>query len=206
MNTSTEPFGLPDTAPELARRFAVIMAGLGTLIARRFLKMPHLSGFTVLLYGRLNRAVRRLHRALTRPAGKVRAARARAGRADGAPAASGAVARERPVALPSGRGWIVRELGWEAAAYMLHLEVLLAEPGTQAALEAKPGLWRILRPICRMLGVVMPVAAPAVLVVADVVDLVSAPEPDTMSGVWLEIDAVGLPGIAGDCEVPATCW
>ena len=77
MNSSATPFGLPDTAPELARRFAVIMAGLGALVARRFIRMPHLVGFTLLLWGRLNRAVRRFHRALTVPA-KVWVLRVRA--------------------------------------------------------------------------------------------------------------------------------
>ncbi len=147
MNSSAEPFGLPDTAPELARRFAVIMAGLGALIARRFLKMPHLAGFTLLLWGRLNRAVRRLHRALTQKPGKLRAKRAPVVRAD--------VVRVRSMSLPSGRGWIVRELGWEAATYMGQLEALLAEIGTRATLAAAPGAARILRPICRMLGVVV---------------------------------------------------
>ena len=142
MNASTEPFGLPDNAPELARRFAVIMAGLGALIARRFLKMPHLSRFTVQLWNYLNRATRRFYRALTRKSVK---ARARVGRADDT--------RVRPVALPTGRGWIVRELGWEAAAYLSHLEVLLGEIAAQASLAAAPGAGRILRPICRMLGV-----------------------------------------------------
>ena len=145
MNLSTEPFGLPDDAPELARRFAVIMAGLGALIARRFLKMPHLSQFTVQLWNYLNRATRRFYRALTRKPAKARAKRARVGRADDA--------QVRPVALPSGRGWIVRELGWEAAAYLSHLEVLLAEVATRAALNGAPGAGRVLRPICRMLGV-----------------------------------------------------
>ena len=155
MNLSTEPFGLPDDAPELARRFAMIMAGLGALIARRFVKMPHLSGFTVLLWSRLNRAVRRLHRALISP-GRVRAPRV--------PARGTHMARERPLALPSGRGWIVRELGWEAAAYLGYLEALLAEIETQAALAEALRAGRILRPICRMLGVsasVTPKIAPA---------------------------------------------
>ena len=193
MATANEPFGLPDTAPELARRFAVIMAGLGALIARRFLKMPPLSGFTLLLYGRLNRAVRRLHRALLR-GDKFRATRAPVERTD--------VGRVRQVSLPSRRGWIVRELGWEAAAYMLHLEVLLAEIATRAALAKAPGAGRILRPICRMLGVAMPVvAAPADLVSAEaVVGLVVAevaPEVAVRPGVWRAVEAVELAGEAG---------
>ena len=182
---STEPFGLPDAAPELARRFAWIMAGLGALIARRFLKIPHLSRFTVQLWNYLNRATRRFYRALTRKPAKVRATRVQGDRTD--------VERVRPVALPSGRGWIVRELGWEAAAYLGAMEVLLAEVATRAALTEKPRAGRILRPICRMLGVsagVTPVAvrakrAPAVVVGAC-------------------LDPADLPGVVVDCEVIET--
>ena len=156
MNMLSTPFGLPDSAPAFARRFAMIMAGLGALVARRFVAKPHLSGFTLLLWGRLNRSVRRLYRALTIPA-KLRAPRARVERA-----------RQVQLRLPAGRGWIMRELGWEAAAYLLQLEALLAEMATQAALARAPRAARIIRPICRMLGVsaslVPQIAAKAVAV------------------------------------------
>ncbi len=141
MNTFSTPFGLPDTAPDWARRFAMIMAGLGALVARRFITMPHLTGFTLLLWGRLNRSVQRLYRALTIPT-KAGAPRARVERT-----------RHVRLHLPSGRGWIVCELGWEAAAYLLQLEALLTEIATQTALARAPGAARIVRPICRMLGV-----------------------------------------------------
>ena len=181
MNNIATPFGLPRTAPELARRFAMIMAGLAALIARRFLKMPRLSGFTVRLWSYLNRAVRRFHRALTRP-GKVRPARARGERKG--------VDRIRPVAMPSGRGWIVRELGWEAAVYMGQLEALLAEVASRAALADAPGAWRVLRPICRMLGVSLAVT-PGVARVVPV-------------AIGQRLEADGAPGIVADCEVFAT--
>ena len=136
------PFGVSAAAPELVRRVALILAGLGALVARRFVRMPHLMKFTLLLWGRLNRAVRRLERALTRPA-RVRAARP--GQRDRV--------RAPVLSLPMGRGWIVRELGWEAAAFMSQLEALLGELETRAALARAPGAGRVLRPICRMLGV-----------------------------------------------------
>ena len=170
MTTASEPFGLPDAAPELARRFAWIMAGLGALIARRFLKMPHLSRFTLQLWNYLNRATRRFYRALTRRPANVRAKRARVERAD--------AERARTVALPSGRGWIVRELGWEAAAYLGAMEVLLAEIATRAALAERPAAARILRPICRMLGV--PVA-----VTPEVVRPPKTPAPGIQTSVLL---------------------
>jgi hypothetical protein len=139
------PFGLPDAAPDLARRFAMIMAGLGALVARRFVRMPHLSGFTILLWTRLNRVVRRFYRALTNPSAKPRAVKARTERRE--------IAHARPVRLPSAHGWLVRELGWEAAAFMGQLEALLSEVKSRAALADAPRAVRVLRPICRLLGV-----------------------------------------------------
>lgn len=187
MNTApATPFILPDSAPELARRFAMIMAGLAALVARRFLRMPHLMGLTVLLYSRLSRAVRRFHRALTRMPAQARVARVRAERAD--------VARARSMALPSGRGWIVRELGWEAAAFMAQLEALLTEVATRSALDRAPGAARILRPICKMLAVDK-----------SLTPVLVRPVPAQPVPVWASADPTGLPGVVGDCEVLATC-
>ncbi len=172
----------------------MIMAGLGALIARRFVKMPHLSGFTLLLWNRLNRAVRRLHRVMTRPPGKARPPQLRAARTD--------TGRTRPASLPAGRGWIVRELGWEAAAYMGYLELLLAEPEMQAVLARVPGAGRILRPLCRMLGVPVAAATPPVMVVAEAAaDIVAAPiEVATpQPGAWPQAESTELAGLAGDC-------
>ena len=146
MNKPTPPLNLPDSAPELALRFGAILAGLVALVARRFLRMPHLLGFTLLLCGRLGRMARRFERLMTLP---TRAPRARIRQDDSV--------RVRSPALPSGRGWLVRELGYEAAGYGSQLEHLLAEPGVQALLARVPAVGRILRPVCRMLGV--PVAS-----------------------------------------------
>ena len=145
------PFSVSDAAPDLAQRFALILAGLGALVARRFLRMPHLMRFTVLLYSRLSRMVKRFERALTRPA-RLRVARVRVRVRVRVRADRTEVARAPRLALPSGRGWIVRELGWEAAGFMAQLEALLAEAGSRAALARTPRARRILRPICRMLG------------------------------------------------------
>jgi len=143
MKALFHPLTEPDAAPEMALRFGAIMAGLAALIARRFLRMPHLMRFTVLLYGRLNRLAARLLRAMTRPA------QVRAPRRDRAE-----TVRSNAISLPRGHGWLVRELGWEAAAYMSQLEALLREPAMLGALADAPRAARVLRPICRMLGVV----------------------------------------------------
>ncbi len=177
MNTSSSsPFSLPETAPELARRFCVILAGLAGLVARRFLRMPHLMRFTLLLWSRLSRAVPRFVRALDRP-GTPRGKRARTGR-------TARIDQVGVPGLPTGRGWLVRELGWEAAGFTCQMEALLSEPGTQATLLECPGLARILRPICRMLGVaavVVPKVAAAVAVAEMVVG--------TLPPVWVRAAA-----------------
>ncbi len=179
MNKPTPPFNLPATTPELALRLGLVLAGLVALVARRFLRMPRLAGFTVLLYGRIARAAWRFARALMRPAtnpvARVRKARANSDRA-------------RAPGLPQGRGWLVRELGWEAAGCASQLQALLDDPAMQAALAALPAAGRILRPLCRMLGVPGPVApeAPAGTV---------AMRPDAPA--WSGVEGLILPGIVG---------
>ena len=189
MNNSS-PFSLSDAAPELAQRLALILAGLAALVARRFLRMPHLVGLTVLLCGRLSRAMRRFGRALTHP-GKVRPPRARVARVKHE--------RTKQAGLPSGRGWLVRELGWEAVGYSSQLQALLSEPATQAVLASLPGAARILRPLCRMLGVpasVVPppvVVAPAAEAVAEKARPPSMPKPARQLTATVELAAPDAP-------------
>ena len=140
------PLPSPDVpAPELARRFGLIMAGLAGLIAARMLRMPRYAGLIVTLWHRLQRAARRFERVVTRPVAVGRDARPAVVRA--------ARVRKPEVRLPQGHGWLVRVLGWEAAAYMSQLETLLATPGMDALAAGRPGVGRVLRPVCRMLGV-----------------------------------------------------
>ena len=148
MNMPPAPLNPPASAPELARRVAAILAGLAAVVARRFLREPKLIGLIIPLWVWLGRAARRLERAMTR----LRAIRA-------VPVATAQVARVgrvRPVRLPSGQAWLVRALGWEAAGYGCQLEALLAEPEMQAVLARLPAAGRILRPLCRMLGMTVP--------------------------------------------------
>ena len=187
MNASSSPFSLPDTAPELARRLGVILAGLAGLVARRFLRMPHLVGLTVLLWGRLNRAVRRFDRVLARR-GVGRAARVRAARADRV--------RARSLGLPSGRGWLVRELGYEAVGYGSQLAALLADPAMQAALAAMPQAGRILRPLCRMLGLPAAIATP--VPVAATGPVMELPLAEVRRD-WPAVALTDLGGVTGNC-------
>ena len=142
--TTAAPFTPTDAAPETVQRFARILGALAGLIAARFLRRPDLLALIVPLWRWLNRAVRRLERAVARPV-VARAPGAKRERTATAPAAG--------MRLPGGRGWLVRVLGYEAAAYASQLQHLLREPEMQALLAAMPAVGRVLRPVCRMLGV-----------------------------------------------------
>ena len=142
-------------APDLVRRFGMIVAALMVVVAKRFVRAP-LVALNLPLWGWLARTVQRFGRTAARaaPVRPAQVARVRASCA-------------MRVRLPSRRGWLLRELGWEVAVYGSQLENLLAEPDMQALVTARPGLGRLLRPLCRMLGVDVPgLALPPVEVVA----------------------------------------
>ena len=56
-------------------------------------------------------------------------------------------------ALPTSRGWLVRELGSEAACHGSQIQALLAEPAAIELLSVAPTANRIVNPILRMLGI-----------------------------------------------------
>ena len=66
----------------------------------------------------------------------------------------------RPPVLPRGARWLLRLIPG-AAASRSQREALLREPEMAALLAADPRLGRILRPLCRMLGVHGSVTPPA---------------------------------------------
>jgi hypothetical protein len=132
-------------APDLARRFALIVAGLAALVAHRFLREPRLSSYIVPLWTRLTRAATRFERLMARlatnslPKPRIRPRRLKPHAAQTTP-------------LPTGHGWLIRALPHEAAVYAAQLESLLAEPAAADLLAASPAAGRILRPLARMLG------------------------------------------------------
>ena len=143
------PPNLFTDAPELALRLAGILLAVAGLVAARFLKNPRLVMLIVPLWRKLRRAATRIERGFW-PITRTRASQP--GRRGGAAPL---------VRLPTGRNWLVRELGHEAAGLGLQLQHALGEPAAQALLAATPALGRLLRPFARMLGV-----AEAVTVVA----------------------------------------
>ena len=132
-------------ALDFARRFVIIMAGLAALIAGRLLRHPRYVSLIVPLWNRINRAARRFERLMV----GLAAGTLPKPRRSGAPRPGGAH-RNR---LPTGRAWLVIALGYEAAGYASQLAALLAEPGAAELLARVPTAKRILRPLCRMLGV-----------------------------------------------------
>ena len=164
----------------------MILLGLAGLVAWRFLKNPRLVGIIGPLWRRLTHVARRFERAVVRPA-KMRAARQGE--------RSGGTALATP--LPNGRGWLVRELGWEAAGYGNHLAHVLASPEMQALIAAVPGVGRVLRPVCRMLG--YDLASVTLMVAPEVVEARIILPPAEVA-VSAPDGAVELVGVSGDCS------
>jgi hypothetical protein len=166
----------PGFALAFAGRFAAIVAGLAALIARAFLRHPSLVPLILPLCRRLNHTARRLATLMSRLArhaasrrgearraaqrsGEARRAAQRSGEArraaqrSGEASGRGALApRERTCPIPTTHAWLVRTLHHEAAAYASQLSHLLSEPGVSDLLDAAPAARRLLRPLCRMLG------------------------------------------------------
>ena len=61
----------------------------------------------------------------------------------------------KPFRLPTGDAWLLR-LVPDAQGYADQLQSMLMEPEMAALLQSRPGLDRLLRPLCRMLGVKPP--------------------------------------------------
>ena len=137
---SLSPSLPPATAPDLARRLGLILAALAGLVAARFLRRPELAGLIVPLWRRLTHVARRFERAAVAVPRRVRVRAARVG------------GRKLGVRLPGAQGWLVRVLGYEAAGYGSQLAHLLDDAEMRALIAAVPGVGRVLRPVCWMLG------------------------------------------------------
>ena len=152
----------PLTAPDLACRLTRILAALCAAIAVRAARdraiQPLLSQLWAALRrraGRFDSLAARLHAGRLSP----RRATPPAPRKP-PPHRSANAAPPRP---PRGFAWLVR-LAPETAAYGSQLQALLGEPEAASLLEASPQARRLLRPLCRMLGVRPgPTLAPALV-------------------------------------------
>ena len=152
------PIPVQAFAPDLARRFGLIIACLVALVSRRLLREPRLALLIVPLCTRLRRAARRFERLMARLAAgtplKPHPSGAPTSASPGAPtSASPRPGGPHQTVLPTGRGWLIRVLGYEAAGYASQLQALLAEPAAAELLAATPKAGRILRPLSRMLAI-----------------------------------------------------
>jgi hypothetical protein len=144
-------------APQAAASLRVLLAGLGTLIARGLLRHPTYAIVILPLWNYLNRIARRFDRLMARIAAGTSRPRPRAASAR-APEPSGRLTPR--LRLPPQKAWLLAALKHEAAFYTGRIETLLSEPGTAELLAATPQAVRLLRPLCRMLGVQHPAIPP----------------------------------------------
>ena len=137
----------PLPTPNPAATLGDILRALAALIARRFVSDPRRVVFIVPLWRLFTRAACRLETLFARLAvGPLPPPRPRTPHAGGT---------HRKPGIPTGRAWLIRVLGSEAAVHAAQLEALLARPEA-ADLVANPTAAHILAPIRRMLGQVPP--------------------------------------------------
>jgi hypothetical protein len=152
--TAPLPSELHAAAPVLAGRLGAIVAALAAFIAHAFLKNPRRAVLIVPLWTYLNHTARRFARLMDRlAAGKT--ARPR-------PTQAATSCRDRPsprLRLPQGRAWLATDIGWQGRGYGSQLEHLLNTPEAADLLAHSPQAQRLLRPLCRMLGIT-PAALP----------------------------------------------
>ncbi|WP_287987508.1 hypothetical protein [Acidiphilium sp.] len=130
----------------LALRFAAIVHALCRAVAARGARGALAAPVVILLWLRLNRASKRID-----------SLAARLDAAGGAlPAPKPDRRRNRPArrskTLPRRFAWLLRPIP-EATAAASQLRHLMADPACAALLEAEPRFGRILRPLCRHLGI-----------------------------------------------------
>jgi hypothetical protein len=138
-----------------------------------------LSGaLTVLVYWRLSKICLRMERLAARfEGGRVWRPGLRLG---GGRAVSVEAAARRVRVWPLGFCWLIRMMGWQAAGYGSQLRAVLEQPEMVALLVAAPQAARILRPVCRMLGIETSLLRPGVA--GAVVEVVPATSKSEAAG------------------------
>ena len=139
------------TATPLGRLLAFAISSLCGFMAVRAAKDRALTAMLVYLDGRLSRLVGRFDRLVVRwQSGTLGAPRpSRAGRAR--------PSTPPPHRLPSGQGWLLR-IEQPAAQYAGQFRRVIAAAEESGLLAAAPQAGRLLRPLCRMLGIALPPA------------------------------------------------
>jgi hypothetical protein len=83
--------------------------------------------------------------------------------------------------LPTAEAWLLRLLP-EAEPYAEQVQAMLALPEFQALLQARPSLTRLLRPLCRMLGIEPPADPPPPEPAAPTPNATSYAQPERTQG------------------------
>lgn len=139
--------------------FAAILSGIRGMLALRANAIRPITAPAIrvlmLVYWRLARMAGRLDRLVAcRQAGTLPRPRpSRAGRPRHEPAAS--FDRPPPPSCPRGHAWLIG-LHQPTAQYAGQVQAFIDNPDTRALVEAAPQAGRLLRPLCRMLGLAPP--------------------------------------------------
>ena len=131
--------------------FALIMERLCQIVAAQSYRERMAAPLILLIWTRLRRLAARFAALAARVRAGTLRSRAPARRAASRPASP--PASPPPPRLPNDFAWLVRLVGWEAAGCGSQLQHLLSDPEFAALIAAAPQMGRLLRPLCRMLGV-----------------------------------------------------
>jgi hypothetical protein len=133
--------------------FTTILTGLRAALAARAATDRALTALLVLVWSRLARLQTRLERLIAHwRAGTLPTPRpSRAGQPR---------KRSSKPNLPTAPAWLVARVGYTAAVFGSQLQHALSDPELAAFLAAAPQANRLLRPLCRMLGIEPPIPLP----------------------------------------------
>ncbi|MCX7381723.1 MAG: hypothetical protein NT133_09990 [Alphaproteobacteria bacterium] len=146
---------LPAGTPEVIRRFVMALGGVLEAIGRAFNPNPKppVPGLVIWAYLIRVRArfLRLMPLLLAGAPPKVWPRRASRERGE----------RKTPrLRLPGRKAWLGSEIGWWGRGFGLQIEYLFNDPETAALIAGSPQAQRLLRPLCRMLGLTVPAIPP----------------------------------------------
>jgi hypothetical protein len=150
----------------VADRLALALEGLARGVAGLVRGRVMSAAMIVLVWQRLRRVERDVLGLLARfRAGRLRVMPGRLGvsRAGGS--------RWGRLGLPRRFAWLLPMMPGEAACFAGQIRTMLAEPEMVALMSVSPQARRVLRPVCRMLGIEREVLRPLGVVVPEVADL-----------------------------------
>ena len=145
------PFVSQIASPTPADRFARIIEGMCLAVARRGGLRLLAGPLVILIWSRLRRIAARFTRHGTTPPLSCPAAKRQAAPREAA-SRQARLRQAGPNPLPRCHAWLLR-LVPETASGASQLRHFLADPEVTALLAETPQLRRILRPLCRMLGI-----------------------------------------------------